>query len=292
MKLDNRIWVLVTVIVSAALVAGGFFLGVQPQLTALAEAQSQQAEVDAQNAAITAEIAALQTASANLDELRARANELQLAVPDEMNSPEFISSLNALAASTGVTVTSISISPAQAYAPPVADAAPADAAATGDSPDAAATASPAAPAPSPSADPGAPVTGAPLPTTNPLIDASDFVVIPVSIAIRGGYAPSLDFVEGLRTGERLILVTKLAVTRSGDDGGATVETAIEALVYALPGSALPAFDDADAAGGSGADATPAPTDSATPAPGDSATPDPSGTPTANPLRKPVITGAR
>lgn len=296
MKLDNRIWTIITVIVSAAIVAGGWFLGVQPQLAAMVTAQEQTADADAQNQALQAEIAALQTAQASLPELRAEATELQLAVPDEMDSSAFITSLNALADSTGTVVTSIEVSAAQAYAVPVdasasssSDGAAADGAAS-DS----ATSAP-APAPTATTDEDGRIGGAPLPTTNGLITPANFVVIPVSVTVTGGYGNSLDFVDGLRTGERLILVHGVTITRLEDGDGNSFETVISALVYALPGSALPALEsgdaDADAAGGSGADATPAPTDSATPAPGDSATPEPSDTPTANPLRKPVITGS-
>lgn len=288
MKLDNRLWVVITVILSAALVAGGFFLGIQPQLDALSTAQSQKADVDAQNAALSAEIAALRTASEDLDSLRADAQALQLAVPDEMDSAEFITSLNALAAATGVTVTTISIDPASTYAPPVEDGSAPAATDSADSADAEEAAG-ATPSPAPAAEDGAPVAGAPLPTTNPLITGSDFVVIPVTIAIRGGYAPSLEFVEGLRTGERLILVHQMGITRSSDDGGATFETTIGALVYALPGSGLPDFPDAEEPGQADEATDPETPDAeATEEPGDEATPAPTGTPTAAPLRRPAL----
>jgi len=226
MKLDNRIWILITVVIVLALGAGGWFLGVSPQLAALGDAQDEQAEVDLQNQTLQAEIDQLRLASADMENLRAQAEDLQLAVPDEMDSSEFIDSLTALAAQTQVTVSSIGIDSAQIYIAPAPDATV--------------------------------LEGAPTPTTNGLITSDNFVVIPVSIKIRGDYGRSLDFVDGLQTGLRLILVHELTITRTGDEGAATFETTVNALVYALPGSALPPLSEGTTAA---ADTTEESTDS-------------------------------
>lgn len=213
----NRLSLIAAVATAVVIAVGGFFLGVQPQLASAAADDMQQTQTERTNGASRAELDRLRDKFATLDSMKAELASIRDSVPTTATTDEFIRSLDAVAVTTGATVTSVSVGEAQAYtAPAAAGGAAATTAAPGGStasPSPSATAEPAA-APSPSAP------AAPAATTNPLVTPSNFAVIPVSISIEGTYEQALGFTGGVQDGQRLFLITTVtsSSSTSSEDG--------------------------------------------------------------------------
>ena len=245
----KRLMMVAAALAAVIVVAGGYFLGISPQLQAAAAAQQQQASAASQNVAQTANLAVLKSQFSKLDSLNAQLASKQASVPADVSSAAFIKALTALASSTGVTISNISISPAIAYVAPVVASAAAPVAPTSTasaSPSASASATASA---TPSASASMPLS--PTVTTSPLITGTNFSDIPVTMKIQGSYAQMVTFVEGLRKGERLFLLTSIgngdsASSGSNDPSNNTAGSAsssnagpgysIGGLIYALSSS--------------------------------------------------------
>jgi Tfp pilus assembly protein PilO len=224
----NKLWIIGAVIVMAVIAAGGWTLGVQPQLAISASADAQRVTVQAANAASAETLAKLESDYKSLPTLKSQLASLSQSVPTGTEIPAFVDELNALAATDSVTVDGMTVSDAQPYVavtPPTATAATS------------ATSSTATPSPSPTPTP-APTAAAPAPTagvppvTSPLITPANFVSIPVQVTISGSYANVLDFVHGLQTSSRLFLITTLATSASSTTPG-LVDGKIGGFVYVL-----------------------------------------------------------
>ncbi|RZU64117.1 hypothetical protein EV379_0411 [Microterricola gilva] len=220
----NRLWTIGSVLLIVAVLGLGFLLGVQPQLSAIATANTERAAVDATNAAAEVKLAALKKQFEGIDELKAELAPLVESVPTGANAPELVDQLDALAKGVGVTLTSITVNDAEQYTP-VAAPAPAPAP-EADAASEAASADTAAVVP----EPAAPAAGAP-PVVNPLVTSGNFAVLQVQVVVKGSYPQVLDYVNGLQTGKRLFLVTTLATTKNSENDG-VVEANIGGLVYA------------------------------------------------------------
>jgi Tfp pilus assembly protein PilO len=217
----NRLWMIGSVVVAIAVIAAGWFLGIQPQLATAAIADQDRAKAQIQNTANEALLVSLKKDYRGIDALKTTLASLRESVPASTEISTFVTELDSLAGAHQVTVSLITVADATAYAPPVP-------AASTPTPNPSATATPSAtPTPTPSAS-AAPSAGT-VPGTNPKITAANFIAIPVNLSITGQYANVLDFVKGLQTGPRLFLVTSLSVTTVG--GG--VESSIGGLVYVL-----------------------------------------------------------
>lgn len=221
MKLGTRVWGLITVVVVIALVAGGYFLGVAPLLEQRAQAEAARQAAATQNQALEAEIARLDKASKDLDKYQALVADFEKLVPTSVQSQRFIRTLDALAAANGVTVTRIGIDQFVPYQ-------------------------------APGVDPSAEVNeAAPPPYTDSRITDENFVIVPFSLTIEGGWRESMNFVRQLQFGDRLVLFTK--IDQSIKD--AAYSTEISAYMYVLvkPGSALPSQETVDTGDTGGAD---------------------------------------
>jgi Tfp pilus assembly protein PilO len=208
----NRIWMLGSVLGMVVVLAIGLLLGVQPQLAAIATADEARVAVETSNVAQSTVLAKLKTDFATIDALKGSLAPLEASVPSGTNMSSFVNQLNTLAGTTKVTFSGLTVSPATPYAV-VGGAAPlAQTGATATAPAA-----------------GAVAAGAP-PVTSAQITAANFASLAVQITVSGSYASTLDFVNGLQTGERLVLVTGLSTT--------AVQAA--APVAAKPGTAAPA----------------------------------------------------
>lgn len=260
----NRLSLIAAVATAVVIAVGGFFLGVQPQLASAAADDAQQTQTEQTNGASRAELDRLRKQFTTLDTMQAELAAVRDSVPTTARTDEFIRSLDAVAVTSGATVTSVSVGEAQAYtAPAAAGAAAATAAAPG--------AGSATPAPSATAEPTAapsPSTpAAPAATTNPLVTPSNFAVIPVSISIEGTYEQALGFTGGVQDGERLFLITTVtsSSSTSSEDGakdGVGKQTwTLGGFVYVLSDKAA----GTPAAGTSAATASTTPTAAATPA---------------------------
>jgi Tfp pilus assembly protein PilO len=218
----NRIWTIGSVLLIVAVLGLGFLLGVQPQLAAIATANTERAAVEATNAAAEAKLAALKKQFEGIDELKTELATLVESVPTGANAPELVDQLDALAKGVGVTLTSITVADAQPYTPVEAVAAPAPAP---DPESDQASADAVVVVPEPVAPPGAP------PHTNPQVTPGNVAVLQVPVSVKGSYAQVLDYVNGLQSGKRLFLVTSLSTTASSENNG-IVEATIGGLVYA------------------------------------------------------------
>jgi Tfp pilus assembly protein PilO len=212
-------WTVGAVLVMVALIAGGWFLGVQPQVAAAAAADQARATTDATNATAESLLASLKKDYSDLDPLKTKLAALEESVPSQADMSSFVSEINSLAGAHGVTVNTITVADATPYTPPVAPA-----------PTPTASAAP-TPAPSPTAAaPVAPTTPTAAPqVTNPKITAANFIAIPVTLAISGSYSNVLDFVSGLQSGPRLFLVNAL----TADTKNGSVDATVGGLVYVL-----------------------------------------------------------
>jgi Tfp pilus assembly protein PilO len=217
----NRLWVIGSVVVMVAVVALGWVLGIQPQLSAATEANSQRATVAQTNAAQEASLAKLKEDYKSIGKLNEQLAALDESVPSGTDAPDYVNQLDALAAASQVTLKGLTVADAQAYTP-VAPVAPAAPAASGD---AAATPTPTE-APALVAAPGSP------PVTNAKITAENFASLAVQITVSGPYTNVLNFVNGLQTGKRLFLVTGLATTAVADSPG-VVDGTISGLIYSI-----------------------------------------------------------
>jgi Tfp pilus assembly protein PilO len=142
---------------------------------------------------------------------------LQRSVPLDAGVSEFIDDLNNLAVASGVTVSNLTVDPAQQYVAPesAAAAAPAD--------------DPAEPADdAAAADPLAPPE-----VTNPLVTSANFILIPISIDTTGSYAQVVDFVSGLQNGPRLFLVNTFASASTSEEVAGEVTGSITGYIYVL-----------------------------------------------------------
>lgn len=203
MKLDNRLWILISSVLILVLIAGGWFLGVGPFLAAAAVADEAREGIESQNRDLRVQIASLAQQEADLPKLADELEELEKAIPAGVDGSEFIASVTKLASQSDVTLTTIALTDPVAYVPPAAPAPPAPAA-EGE----AAEGAEAAPAPAPAAGAG------PVPLTDPLVTTANMVIVPIEIGVSGSNDKVMAFLERLQEGDRLVLVTKIAGGRA------------------------------------------------------------------------------
>lgn len=216
----NKLSLLIAGVAALVVLAGGWFLGVQPQLAAASANAIQRASIETANATNRSELVRLQQQFTTLDTMKADLADLSASVPSTTDTETFIKELNATATSTGAAITSISVGDAVPYTSPVAPAAaPTDGSTASAS--ASASASPSAsPSASASATPSATPTG-PATVTNPLITATNFTVIPITIAVSGSSDQALAFTKGAQTGKRLFLINSLSSSAASSAGAST-----------------------------------------------------------------------
>jgi len=260
-----------TIFLMILLVVAGWFLVAQPQLAAASAANEQLASAQAQIAGTQAAINQLKSQQKGLPKLQLKLASLRKSIPEGAESSAFIDGINALAASAGVTINSLSMSDAVPYTPPAPPVTPSTT--TGS-----ATPSPSATA---AAAPAAPVAPSGwTPTSDPSITAANFVAIPVEITSVGDWNATLAFFHGLQSGKRLFLISGFT-TSSDATGIITAKTS--GYIYAL----LDPKADALKAAYDKAHPTATPTPTPTPTPTVSASPNPSGSSTPTPTTSPT-----
>jgi Tfp pilus assembly protein PilO len=210
------LWAVATVTIMIILVVAGWFLGIQPALAAVSQAEGERATVQAQIIAQEATIASLEKEQKNLPKLKKAYDELATSIPGDADTSDFIDGLDALAVAAAVQIVGFTVAEPAPYAVPssaIPDAAPDPSA-------------DAAPAPRPTDTGPAP---API-FTSPLITADNFVVIQIGVDVVGTYDAFLSFVNGLQSGDRLFLVTGLTSDAVGDG---TVNAHVNGYIYVL-----------------------------------------------------------
>ena len=198
----NKLWVVGAVLVMVALAAGGWLIGIQPQLSAVDAANQNRVSVESQNAKNQLLLTKLKRDYEGIVALKNQLDTLRTAVPAGADISTFVSELNGLASTHKITVKSISVSDAKPYAP-------------------------APPVPAGTAGGKLSVT-----TTNPRITAANFVLIPIQFSVNGNYATVLDFVHDVQTGPRLFFVSTLTTT--GSTTAAGVANAAKASKVVIP----------------------------------------------------------
>src|SRR5690606_4352302 len=142
-------------------------------------------------------IAQLKEQKEKLPEYEARAKELEVAIPSDITRADLIRTLNNLATASGVTTGQIACSDPLAHNPP-----------TGDVPHAA---------------------FAPPPASDSCSAGENFLLVPITLSVTGGWNEVLAFTHGMQTGDRLMLVTK--VTTTANEGAFT--TSLSGAMYVL-----------------------------------------------------------
>jgi Tfp pilus assembly protein PilO len=194
--MSNRVWIIATVLLSTAVAALGWFLGISPKLAEAGTSAAQLVLVQTLNGQQEAELAALKEQYEDIDEVRAELAELHDVVPPYARYADFYRSINALSASSGVSV--MAITPGE---PAPFGAAPAEPAAEG------------APAPA-TAPVETPAVG------EEVAAASGPYSVPMNISVSGSYEATTAFIGGLQGDGRLYVVTNLDFARA--DGEYTV----------------------------------------------------------------------
>lgn len=233
----NRIYMFGATLVIGVTLVLGWLLGISPQLNAVGTARAERVAAVAQNAVYELQLEALKNDFEDIDGVQRELDELRTSVPTGAQLPDFLAEVTALAADNGLGLSAMNVADAELYEP-LAAVVPVDPAAgpsATDATDAAATDPDAAAVPVAPAAPA--VATAVPPVTNPLVTAANFVSVPVTITLTGGYDQVLEFLDGLRTGERLVNVS--AVTTAPVEGGtpeapvAGVTASISARIFVL-----------------------------------------------------------
>lgn len=205
MTVSVRIWGLASGAAAVALLAGGWFIGVQPQLSAAAAASQAAAGVDQQNQATQIKIMGLTKAAAKVDAMRAEDAVLLKSVPSVLKPNTFIRRVDEVAALDGVSVVSVTPGEAVPYAQPASAAGAA--AAAGD---------------------GVPVPR--LAKTDPLITAANLVVVPMTVVVNGDADSVLQFAHDIQNDERTFSIS--GVQNARDESG-DVTSALSGYIYTL-----------------------------------------------------------
>lgn len=238
----QKLWIIGTAIVAVAVLVLGWFVGVQPQLAALAATDEQRRGVDAQNQATEQTVDRLAEAFEGLDALESERDALRESIPVTAAKSELLDQIDALADASGTTVTSVTTSELRTYTPPPP---PVEADPDGEATDAEAPAEGETPEPDAPAAPVEP-TGPPV-ITDPLVTAENFYAMDVTVAVTGTNDQVLDFVEELQQGDRLFLLTQLQIGSDEETGLFTATST--GSVYVLVDPEDVAEDGADDAEG-------------------------------------------
>jgi len=255
--MNNRIWMIATAIVSVAILAIGFFLGVSPQLETASRNNAQTRDVNAINEAHELELASLKKQFESLDSIQAEIDALRLQLPPGEDYSAYLRQVDKFADSAGVRLLSVTRGDPLPFA-------------TGDLPAAGAVEPPAEGEETAEGEaPEAPVSDNP--TEN-----SNFVAIPVTFEISGDYKEFNSFVRKLQTGTRIYLATGMThrlvtLTIESPDGETVTSTSqvyqgtVTGYIYVLKDDTfVPTEAEEEEEEEPEAEATPSPTD--TPAP--------------------------
>lgn len=232
-KIDNRIWLVITIVVALALLAGSWFIGAQPLMNSALASGAQLVSVQAQNDLTKQQLSKLAEAKRDLPDLEDERDRVVASVPSTLAGSAFIKSINEMAAARGVTVEELTFGAATPYSAPNASAGGETAAPVENG----ASASPSASVPT--ADETA-VPEVPGPATDPSVTASNFVLVAMTLKVSGARDALLAFANDIQTGDRLVLVNSFTVGAEGDTEGAAPTLELGGFVYVLNAAAAAA----------------------------------------------------
>ena len=234
----NRLFMILLGVAMAAVLAGGFLLGVQPSLQTAAAAEQAREQAAASNQANQVLLNSLAVQNKKIGELKDEVGTLRQSIPSEENLSQFIDTVREAAAAQGLVVQNVTPAEEVAYAPQGASTP----AASTSTPSSSSTASPSpspTPTPSPSATAApAPAAGgtaqAPVPHTDPSITAANFLAVQVKVGVAGPLPATIAFVHALQNGPRLFVVNGISGGSAGD-GGAAAKGAVVGDTYVISG---------------------------------------------------------
>jgi Tfp pilus assembly protein PilO len=238
MAINNRVWVLGALVLTVAIVAASWFIGISPVIARGAAAESERASVAARNAASEIEIDSLRERSSTIGDVKALVEGQRKLLPTDADLPNLLGQLDRLEAAAGVTLTDFSVSDGIPFVPVEVEppAAPTD----GDD----ASADPSNPDESASTEPVL-EKATEIANAN-LVTGDNFIAIPVSVSALGGFEQVMAFVASVQSGERLFLVTELTVAEQEDESGGGAFTAnLTGFVYVLLESSAQVAGGAD-----------------------------------------------
>lgn len=179
----NRIWILLTLLIIAAILGLGWLLAVSPLLTQAQEAELQRRDAELTNAAQAAALVQMKEQFEQLDQLEVDLEALRLSIPSDVDSDYVYALLSTYQATSGATPSLITLGEAVQFGIPVA---------------AESTTA------TPSAASGPAATGR---------LATDLYTVPVTISFESTPVDSvLAFVNQLQHGPRLFLVTSVTTS--------------------------------------------------------------------------------
>jgi type IV pilus assembly protein PilO len=230
LKSPTSRWVAGAAGVCAALLVLTWFVLVGPKRAEAADLTEQAASARQQNDSLQIRTAQLKAQFASLPQRQAELTTLVGQMPVTADVPRFVRSLDALAASSGVTLEGLT--PGAGARLDAAGAAVGAAGATGATTGATGAttgATGATGAVGAAGSASAPASGAAGGTGAGL----DVVQVPMTITVKGPYFATVTFLKGLQTGQRAFLVGGLQVAVEGK----AVSLTIQGRVFALPGAA-------------------------------------------------------
>lgn len=240
----NRLWAFGVVVGVIMIVVLGWIVGISPALSQAAQAAVQIQSVTDQNTALSATATKLQAEFATLPEMTSKLTALQAEFPDSADLDGWLSQLQGLAQSTGVTITTFTAGQAASYGGPAAAAAAAAPASPTASPSASPSPTPAptrTPTPTPTAGAAAPVAAAAGQQPSASL-APRLFTIPVVIGITGSTDQMLAFTNASQLNARYFLATGFAVVKATPPGlaTATLTGSVFVVRYAAVGALTPA----------------------------------------------------
>ncbi len=226
----NKLWMLGSLLISGVILLAGWFIGVSPMLASAASSELDLAATRSTNAAHAATLDDLTQRSSELPALKAESEALQQEVPLDADLSDFIRSINGIQEQTGTVVTDLTVSDGIPFSPVVPEVEPV--ASTGDA-EADAAAASAATDIEAVASSGA---------SSQLLTPENFTAVPVTVAVDGTLEQVLAFIDALQSGQRVYLVTDLAVAQDATTGifTATIDGLAWVLLDASSAPAAPA----------------------------------------------------
>ncbi|WP_029145168.1 type 4a pilus biogenesis protein PilO [Microbacterium luticocti] len=113
-----RLSLIVIAALAVAILAGGWFLGVQPQLDRISTADAQTASIRQLNDVQQIKNAALRKESEHLDHDKAQLASLQQEIPTSRSQQALINQFDAAAGAAKVTIRTLAFADASTFAPP------------------------------------------------------------------------------------------------------------------------------------------------------------------------------
>ncbi|MFD1714758.1 hypothetical protein ACFSBZ_09775 [Amnibacterium flavum] len=222
---STRLWMMGGALAIIGVLAGGWFLGVSPLISAAAASDMELSSVEQANASQQARIDTLAEASENLPELQKDLSALSAAIPQTSGLSDFVGELSNLADTTGVLVSSLTVNDALLLSDAAAQAAAA----------APAPVETEAPAEGEAATDGAAATDAAEASTAPLpvtVDVPGMIAIPVQLSASGSLDALQAFVAAMQDSSRFASISGMVFSQ--DTSTRSFRLDLTAAIYVLP----------------------------------------------------------